>query len=175
MAIVKIVKVEVNSTQYGTKKHLTADNGEVYKIGEKNRCYNAVTQTGDYDITFGTFQGKPFVQNIKLVGANSSGAAPSAAKTLNAKSNYMDSKEKLEFEKMKQNEIKIECYAGIAKDILIHNAAIKGVAVDAGNVLETAYELIRGHKAVLDILSGKNKEIHNEAKQPENANEDASI
>lgn len=167
--LINVDKIEIIKDNFGTKKVLTTNDGQTYKIGEKNRCYNSVSSKGQYDITMGDFQGKPFVKSIKPINVS----AQPANKEMTVKSSYYDSKEKLAFEKNKQDEIKIECYSGIAKDILIHNASVAGKEVSIDKVMEVAYELIRGHKAVLDILQGKNKETS--MTQPDSANQDPTI
>lgn len=148
---VKIVKIEENSGRYGKSKVLYADNGQKYKVNETNKCWEYVKTPGPYEITMGEYQGHPYVQKLRFQGAYSEKAVDNYNASQKA-APRADFAQKLEFDKERQREIKLECYAGIAKDIIIHNAEIDRAKVTAKDVMSMANNLAMLHD---DILANK--------------------
>lgn len=148
--IVKITKIEEQETKYGRKKILLADDGRKFNVNESNKCWDYVKTPGPYDIEMGEYQGHPFVKKLRFQGAYNDGAVGAAAKTSgSAKTDYS---QRLEFDKERQKEIKMECYASIAKDIVIHNAEISRSVISATDVMSVANNLVMLHD---DILANK--------------------
>lgn len=154
--VVKVIRIEVKSDKWGTKKVLTTDAGEEFKVGPKNKCYSGITANGDYELTMSEYNGKPFVKWAKLLKA-ADGSAPAAQATTAAKPNVTTIKtdpDKLAFEKRKQDEIRLEFYANLAKEVLIANRDIaeKKEPLSAKVIMEMAEEFAEIH---VNLVEGK--------------------
>ena len=170
--VVKVIRIEVKSDKWGTKKVLTTDAGEEYKVSPKMKFYNSITANGDYELTMSEFNGKPFVKWAKLLKA-ADGVAPVASNTTSvAKPTVTTIKtdpDKLAFEKRKQDEIRLEFYANLAKDVLIANGDKKPLSAKA--IMEMAEEFANIHVNIINGKSMKAQEI--EAVFNEEQNQDA--
>ena len=163
--VVKVIRIEVKNDKFGTKKHLFTDDGQEFKVGTKNKCYSSITANGEYELTMSEYQGKPFVKWAKLLKA-ADGVAPAPVAQpapSNAKSSVTvkTDPDKLAFEKRKQDEIRLEFYANLAKEVLIANRDIsdKKEPISAKAVMELAEEFADIHVKIVDGKSTKAQEI----------------
>lgn len=146
---VKIVSVRQEEKNYKGKvtnyRILTAENGNEYKISENSRyTYQAVQGAGIYDIEMGEYMGHPVVKKLKAVSVASTPApqaTPAAAPVVSEKA-------RLDFAAAKQNEIKLECYAGIAKDCIIANGKKD---ITPKDVMQFAKDLLLFHNDIIAL------------------------
>lgn len=133
---------------------LTDDQGQKYSISEKSRyTWQNVQGTGTYDIEMGDYMGHPVVKKLKpiVTTGNNEAAAPAkapAAQPLAANQAVANDKARLDFAAAKQNEIKLECYAGIAKDVLIANGKKD---ITAMQVMQFAKDLMVLHDDIIAL------------------------
>lgn len=142
---INVVRVESVTDKWGTKKILHADNGQKYKISEKSFTYDNVKTEGPYDITMGEFKGHPFVKTLKFLGTYEE---PKAAQKPQQGPVLAD---RIGFEKDKQAEIKLECYAGIAKDIALYNATLAKAEVNVKEVMNLAKDMMIMHDDIIEL------------------------
>jgi hypothetical protein len=147
---VKIVSVRQEEKNFKGKitnyRILTAENGTEYKVSENSRyTYQAVQGEGIYDIEMGEYMGHPVVKKLKAIAA-ASAAAPKQQATVAAPA--VNEKARLDFAAAKQNEIKLECYAGIAKDCLIANGKKD---IKAKDVMQFAKDLMLFHNTIIEL------------------------
>ena len=142
---IKVVRVEERVDKWGTKKILHTEDGKQYKISEKSFAYDNVKGEGPYDVTMGEYQGHPFVKTLKFLGVYKD--TPTATKPQSG----AISADRIGFEKDKQTEIKLECYAGIAKDIALHNAAIAKAEVKIKEVMNLAKDMMIMHNDIIEL------------------------
>ena len=142
---VNVIKVEERTDNWGTKKILHAANGQTYKVSSKSFAYQAIQGNGPYDITMGDYKGNPFVKNLKFLGEYQPPKTP--LKLEGGK--LVD--ERVKFEKAKQDEIKLECYAGIAKEIAIHNATLAKAYIDVKDVMNLAKDMFLIHNDIIAL------------------------
>ena len=157
--VVKVIRIEVKNDKFGTKKHLFTDDGQEYKVGTKNKCYSSITANGDYELTMSLFNDKPFVKWAKLLKpADGVAPAPVATQPKPAAGIAMikTDPDKMAFEKRKQDEIRLEFYSNLAKDVLIHNGE---KVISAEMIMTFAEELAKIHCQILDGKSAKVREI----------------
>ncbi len=160
MPDIKVLRVEVNhSDKYGDKKILHLDDGSKWNVAEKKPFYASITGPGTYTAEFKEFQGKPYIAYMKLKSAldgqnqartnvsNSSGTTTAAA---NYEANL---KLRLEADKKRQDDIRLEFYCGVAKDILIANK--QEAIIDYHDVIGMGVELYKMHLDALDLLQAK--------------------
>lgn len=128
---------------------LTDDQGKTYQISEKSRyTWQNVQGAGTYDIEMGEYMGHPVVKKLKpIVTTGSNEPAPVKAAAPVASPAASD-KARLDFAAAKQNEIKLECYAGIAKDVLIANGKKDIKAMD---VMQFAKDLMLLHDDIIAL------------------------
>lgn len=156
--VVKVIRIEVKNDKFGTKKHLFTDDGQEYKVGTKNKCYSSITANGTYELTMSLFNDKPFVKWAKLLNA-ASGATPATVaqpKPATGIAMIKTDPDKMAFEKRKQDEIRLEFYSTLAKDVLIHNGE---KVISAEMVMTFAEELAKIHCQILDGKCAKAREI----------------
>lgn len=155
-----VVKIELSENQYGQKKQVVLASGITLSVTSKNRCFAAFTVPGEYDIVTRDFNGKKAVQSARRVG--DSKVMPVNIQTPKPISNVAAQTldKKLEFDKARQKDIMIECYMGIAKDIVVANK--KDNEITPGMVMDMAAELMFAHNK---LLNGYNPHI--ESKLPE--------
>ena len=145
---VKIVSVRQEEKNYKGKvtnyRILTAENGNEYKISENSRyTYQAVQGAGIYDIEMGDYMGHPVVKKLKAVSVAST-PAPQATPAAPA----VSEKARLDFAAAKQNEIKLECYAGIAKDCIIASGKKD---ITPKEVMQFAKDLLLFHNDIIAL------------------------
>lgn len=141
-----VAKIELTENQYGQKKQIILASGRTLNITPKNRCFNAFTVPGEYEITTREFNGKEAITSAKRLG-NAEGVSGQPIKAMtNVAAQTLD--KKLEFDKSRQKDIMIECYMGIAKDIAIANKHQEGIEVSY--VMDLAAELIFAHNKILN-------------------------
>lgn len=128
---------------------LTDDKGKTYQISEKSRyTWQNVQGAGTYDIEMGEYMGHPVVKKLKpIVTTGNNDLAPVKA-AAPAASPVASDKARLDFAAAKQNEIKLECYAGIAKDVLIANGKKDIKAMD---VMQFAKDLMLLHDDIIAL------------------------
>lgn len=157
-----VVRIELSENQYGQKKQVVLASGSTLNVTSKNRCFNAFTIPGEYDIVTRDFNGKMAVQSARRLGDSKVMPAniqqPVARPVSNVAAQTLD--KKLEFDKARQKDIMIECYMGIAKDIVVANK--KDGDITPGLVMDMAAELMFAHNK---LLNGYNPHI--ESKKPE--------
>ena len=147
---VKIVSVRQEEKNFKGKitnyRILTAENGTEYKVSENSRyTYQAVQGAGIYEIEMGDYMGHPVVKKLKAVAAASAAVSkPQAAAAAPA----VSEKARLDFAAAKQNEIKLECYAGIAKDCIIANGKKD---ITAKDVMQFAKDLMLFHNTIIEL------------------------
>ena len=155
---VKIVDVKLMPKAYKGQVtnyyFLTGEDGKQYKISEKSRySFQNVQGVGLYEIELGDYMGHEVVKKLKplqTAGLNTVTNVAPAAKAAPAKitPNAEADKARLDFAAAKQNEIKLECYAGIAKDCLIANGKKDIKAMD---VMQFAKDLMLLHNDIIAL------------------------
>lgn len=149
---VKIIKAEIQPKSFKGKVTnyymLTSETGKVYKISENSRyTYQNVDGTGLYDIEVGDYMGHEVVKKLKPI-ATSGMQATSSSATSNEQPAAAADKARLDFAAAKQNEIKLECYAGIAKDCLIANGKKD---IKPKDVMQFAKDLMLFHNTIIEL------------------------
>jgi len=155
---VNVIQIEVKSDKFGVRKILTADDGTKYNVKQEKKFYSSVTANGLYEFTMSEFQGKPYVKWAKLLKA-ANGATPATVtqpKTATGIAMIKTDPDKMAFEKRKQDEIRLEFYSNLAKDVLIHNGE---KVISAEMIMTFAEELAKIHCQILDGKSAKAREI----------------
>lgn len=149
---VKIISAQIQPKSYKGKVTnyymLTADNGKVYKISENSRyTYQNVDGTGIYDIEVGDYMGHEVVKKLKPISTSGLGEAKPVSQPAAVSAPITD-KARLDFAAAKQNEIKLECYAGIAKDCIIANGKKD---ITAKDVMQFAKDLMLFHNDIIAL------------------------
>lgn len=147
---VKIVSVRQEEKNFKGKvtnyRILTAENGNEYKISENSRyTYQAVQGAGIYDIEMGDYMGHPVVKKLKAISVAST---PAPQATPAAAAPAVSEKARLDFAAAKQNEIKLECYAGIAKDCIIASGKKD---ITPKEVMQFAKDLLLFHNDIIAL------------------------
>ena len=150
---VKIVSVRQDEKNYKGKvtnyRILTAENGTEYKISENSRyTYQAVQGAGIYDIEMGEYMGHSVVKKLKAISVSGSAAIPQANVAPVAPTTAVNEKARLDFAAAKQNEIKLECYAGIAKDCIIANGKKN---ITPKDIMQFAKDLLLFHNDIIAL------------------------
>lgn len=158
MPDIKVVKVEnLGSLKYGNKKVLHLEDGSKWNVSEKKPFYDSVTGPGLYNAEFKEFQGKPYISFLSfkcsLNGQNQPTASVSAGSgTSMPKPNYEAVNEaRLKADKARQDDIRLEFYCGIAKDILIANKK-DGVDIDMKDVVFNGKQMYQDHLEALETI-----------------------
>jgi hypothetical protein len=161
MPEIKVLRVEVkHSEQYGNRKVLHVDDGSKWNVAEKKPFYNSVTGPGLYEAEFKDYQGKPYIAYIRFKGAlDAQNQATSPVKAAGngsvAGAGYeANLKARLEADKKRQDDIRLEFYCGIAKDILIANSE-KGMVINPNDVLAIGCDLYKKHLEALELLQAQ--------------------
>lgn len=155
MEKIKVVSMKVMNGKNGEYKALTTDDGTKWNVKSTKKGYGSITGAGDYNIDVKEYMGTKYINAIFPV-PGSSAAQPAATvspATDNKRMLPVDNitevnKKRLDFDKARQEEIKLECYAGIAKDVLI----AKYPKVFPKDIMTFAKELLDLHN---DIMNGK--------------------
>lgn len=141
-----IAKIELTENQYGSKKQIIFASGKTLNITPKNRCFSVFNLPGVYDIATKEFNGKEVIVSAKRIGDAENQPTTANKGISNVAAQTLD--KKLEFDKNRQKDIIIECYMGIAKDILIANK--KAEPIKAVDVMDFAAELVLCHNKILN-------------------------
>lgn len=164
MPDIKVLRVEVNhSDKYGDKKVLHLDDGSKWNVSEKKPFYNSISGPGTYVAEFKEFQGKPYISYLKLKaaldGQNQARTNVSTGSgTSTAAANYeANLKLRLEADKKRQDDIRLEFYCGVAKDILIANKPEGISTIDYHDVIGMGVELYKMHLDALDMLQAQSE------------------
>lgn len=154
---VKIVDVKLMPKAYKGQVtnyyFLTSDSGKQYKVSEKSRyTFQNVQGVGLYDVEVGDYMGHEVVKKLKpLQTAGLDTVNPTtvaSAPVAKASPAVETDKARLDFAAAKQNEIKLECYAGIAKDVLIANGKKD---ITAKDVMQFAKDLMLLHNDIIAL------------------------
>ena len=154
---INVVKIEEQDGKY-PKKILFTDRGEKINVNKSNKCYDYVVAPGPYSLEWGEWQGKKFVKTLKFNGDYSlqykkpQQGAISSDKT----ASYDD----------KQRDIKLEFYAGIAKDIFVS----RNKHFTAKDVMCMAKDLMLMHNDIIVMdkdktLAGLGKDFYSEVNE----------
>lgn len=119
--IKNVTGIEAKEGKFGMYKTLFFDDGSKMSITKQNRCYDAFTGAGQYDITTRLYNGKEVISAAKKVGKGDAGATAPVISSNRPLSAAQASEDRLAFDRAKQRDIMVECYMGIAKDIAIAN------------------------------------------------------
>ena len=129
---------------------LTDDTGKQYSISEKSRyTWMNVQGKGTYEIEMGDYMGHPVVKKLRPLVTDGSQAKAPAPKPAAAETPVQQTeKARLDFAAAKQNEIKLECYAGIAKDVLIASGKKN---IEAKDIMQYAKDLMLMHNTIIEL------------------------
>ena len=160
MPDIKVLRVEVkHSEQYGDKKILHIDDGSKWNVAEKKPFYKDISGPGIYYADFKDFQGKPYIAYLKFKGAldgqNQATAGSQAVMgTGTPSAAQIGLKERLAADKKRQDDIRLEFYCGIAKDILVANKK-DGEDINHNEVIAIGLDLYKKHLDVLEMLQAQ--------------------
>lgn len=140
-----ITNIEAKEGKFGMYKTLFFDDGSKMSITANNRSYGVFTGAGTYDLTFKNYNGKEVISGAKRLSKGDLSAAQEiiGKKPVTAAQSMED---RISFEREKQKDIMIECYMGIAKDIVIANK--KEGNIKAEDIENMAFELVASHYRV---------------------------
>lgn len=174
---IQVTRVNVEETKYGIKKVLYTTDGKKYRIGTRQKFYDSVQDPGLYSITMGDFEGKPFVKWLEYKGPLPDAPKPSAPRAVAAAVNTtpsLSASDRMYFEKKKQDDIRLEFYTGIAKDIAIANKKANE-DINPLDVIHTAKKLCVAHVSCLEMIDAELKAIDIEnSKMEDNKDVDVS-
>lgn len=154
---INVVKIEEQDGKY-PKKILFTDRGEKINVNKSNKCYDYVVAPGPYSIEWGEWQGKKFVKTLKFNGDHSlQYKKPQQGAVLAEKTVSYDDK---------QRDIKMEFYAGVAKDILIS----RNKPFNAKDVMCIAKDMMLMHNDIIVMdkektLPGLGKDFYSEVNE----------
>ncbi|MCQ2911560.1 MAG: hypothetical protein MJ244_05145 [Clostridia bacterium] len=152
METIKVVSVKTMNGKNGEYKALELQDGTKMTVKNSKKGYGSVTGAGDYTVDIKEYMNTKYINAIfPLPGSNTvkTPAGATSDKRMLPINNITEVNQKrLDFDKAKQDEIKLECYAGIAKDVLIAKAS----KVTPKDIMIYAKELLDIHN---DIMSGK--------------------
>lgn len=151
MEKIKVTSVKTINGKNGEYKALELQDGTKWTVKSSKKGYASVTGAGDYNIDVKEYMGTRYINAIFPVpGSNTvqTSAVASDKRMLPVDNITEVNKKRLDFDKARQEEIKLECYAGIAKDVLIAKAS----KVSPKDIMVFAKELLDIHN---DIMSGK--------------------
>lgn len=160
---INVTKVEVQSTgKFGPRKVLHVADGTKWNVAEKKPFYGLITGPGVYSVEIADFQGKPYIKYLsKKSGSNATVSADGVS--MPKSSGNFDYKAKLEADKVRQNEIALEFYCGLVKDIMIANKK-DGEDIDCLAVQEAAFSLLKNHKKLIEMIGAQDEEAPAEMK-----------
>ena len=147
--LICVTRIENKTDKFGEKKILHTDKGETYKVNKTNKVFDYVMEPGKYEVNMGEFKGHSFIQSAKLIEPlNIAPAVAEAKKVAVATGIPLD---RVTMEMSKQQEIKLQCYAGIAKEIAIHNATMAKCEVKMSEVMSLAKDMLKAHDIIIDL------------------------
>lgn len=148
---INVVKVDVvNNGKFGPKKVLTVDDGTKWNVAEKKPFYGLVTGPGMYNVEIGDFNGTPYIKYLKPLNAEPKTASSAVSSNAPKSASGFDYKTKLAADRERQNEIALEFYCGLAKDVAIANKK-QGVDIDLQEIQDNAWALFKRHKSLLQL------------------------
>lgn len=158
---VKIVKIEKMESKFGVRKVLTDASGNQYKVSNKQRFYDNCVSPGIYDITMGEYMGKPCVKWVTYKGLGPDGTAtPTATKaaqsTAKAATGSIGIEERLRMDKLRQDDIRLEFYCGLVKDVMIANKK-EGEDISLDAIQTEAKKLYLNHQVLLGMTMEEEK------------------
>lgn len=172
-----VTGVEAKEGKFGMYKTLFFDDGSKMSITKQNRCYDTFTGPGEYEINTRQYNGKEVIASAKRIGKADAVAAAASIVANRPMSAAQAAEDRLAFDRQKQRDIMIECYMGIAKDILIANKGADGKEItvkDLGNMvidLMIAHTNIKEGRAV-DEPVGVVKNMFQGTEEPKTPIED---
>lgn len=148
-----VVSIDAKEGKYGMVKTLHFEDGSKMNITQNNRSYDVFVGPGEYDINTRDYNGKEVVSSAKrLSKGDFTSAQQIVAKKPVTAAQSME--ERISFERERQKDIMIECYMGIAKDIVLANQKASGkLIIEPKDVENMAFELVACHYRV---RNGKN-------------------
>lgn len=167
---VKIVKIEKMESKFGVRKVLTDASGNQYKVSTKQRFYDDCVAPGIYDITMSEYMGKPCVKWVTYKGIGSDGSAtPTATKAAQsiakAASGNVGLEERLRMDKLRQDDIRLEFYCGLVKDVMIANKK-EGEDISLDAIQLEAKKLYLKHQVLLGMTMAEEKKPEPEPEEP---------
>lgn len=148
---INVVKVDVvNSAKFGTKKVLHVDDGTKWNVSEKKPFYGFVNGPGKYNVEIGDFNGTPYIKYLKALDNGSKTPASAVSSASGSGASPDNYKARLAADRMRQNEIALEFYCGLAKDIMIANKK-DGEVIDMQEVQDAGWALFKRHKSMLEL------------------------
>lgn len=174
---IKVIQVEVKeSPQYGKRKVLHVDDGSKWNVSSKKPFYDDVVGPGIYSVSIKQFNGKDYISYLSFKGAIQGQTAAvagfstpvgvptpenvkAAVAGVNAENNALQMR--LEADKKRQDDIRLEFYCGLAKDIAIANKK-DGVDISPLSVVACGYTMYNRH---LSLLKGKETPSEEAAEQ----------
>lgn len=163
---ITVTRVNVEETKFGVKKVLYATDGNKYRIGSRQKFYDDVQDPGIYSITMGDFNGKPFVKWLEYKGPlpSQNKFVPKTNAVAGAPANAQLT-DKLYFERKKQDDIRLEFYTGIAKDLAIANKQ-GNLPIDPLDVQHMAMKMVKTHMEILEMIDAQAKSLEVEKAAP---------
>lgn len=167
---VKIVKIEKMENKFGVRKILTDASGNQYKVSTKQRFYDDCVAPGIYDITMSEYMGKPCVKWVTYKGIGSDGSAtPTATRAAQsiakAASGSIGMEERLRMDKLRQDDIRLEFYCGLVKDVMIANKK-EGEDISLDAIQLEAKKLYLKHQVLLGMTMAEEKKPEPEPEEP---------
>lgn len=154
MPDIKVVRVEKQeSPKYGAKKVLYVDDGSKWNVSSKKPFYDAVTGPGMYSVNIKDFNGTQYISYLEFKGALNAQNATSqpVSSTGGSGSSGTNYQAKIDADKKRQDDIRLEFYCGLAKDIMIANKK-DGVDINPNTVMAYGWAMYNRH---LNLLEGK--------------------
>lgn len=160
---INVTKVEVQvSGKYGPKKVLHVSDGTQWNVAEKKPFYSLITGPGIYSVEIADFQGKPYIKYLSKK-SNASAHATAGGTSVSKSAGNFDYKAKLEADKVRQNEIALEFYCGLVKDVVIANKK-DGEEIDCLAIQDMAFSLLKNHKKLIEMIDAQEEPAVEEAK-----------
>lgn len=181
MPDIKVVKIEQkNSEKYGNTKVLHLEDGSKWNVRDSKPFYESVVGPGIYYAEFKEFQGKEYISFLRfksaLEASNQAATGFSGNSGTSTAGNTYEAtaKARLNADKKRQDDIRLEFYCGVAKDILIANKK-DGVDINYNDVIGIGSDLYKKHVEMLRLMQ---EEEIGKTKMPEeymlSANEKAA-
>lgn len=160
---INVTKVEVQAnSKFGPKKVLYVADGTKWNVAEKKPFYGLITGPGIYSVEIADFQGKPYIKYLSKKSGSNAPANAAGASVSKPVGNF-DYKAKMEADKARQNEIALEFYCGLVKDVMIANKK-DGEGIDLLAIQEAAYSMLKNHKKLVEMLDAQEEIAEPEVK-----------
>lgn len=158
---INVIRVEVHkSPKFGDKKILHVDDGTSWNVAQKKPFYDKVTGPGLYSVEVDEYKGKPYIRSLypkgTVTGQNRPTTNVSAGAGTQARvASYEAGLEKrLDADKKKQDDIRLEFYCGLVKDVAIANKQGKEL-IDLDKIQEEAFRLFKMHSSLLEMAQAQ--------------------